>query len=36
MSEGKANCVPVSLPHEDGSGVVRIKTADLEAARAFF
>ena len=36
MNEGKASCVPVSLPHKDTSGVVRIKTADLKAARAFF
>jgi uncharacterized membrane protein len=36
MTEGEATCVPVSLPHEDDSGAVRIKTADLKAARAFF
>jgi uncharacterized membrane protein len=36
MTEGKATCVPVSLPQEDDAGVVRIKTADLKAARAFF
>src|ERR1700676_2413592 len=36
MAEGKASCVPVGLPHEDASGVVHIKTADLKAARAFF
>src|SRR5579862_5257766 len=36
MAEGKASCVPVSLPHEDASGVVHIRTADLKAARAFF
>lgn len=36
MTEGKASCVPASLPHEDDSGVVRIKTADLRAGHAFF
>jgi uncharacterized membrane protein len=36
MAEGKASCVPVSLPHEDDSGVVHIKTADLKAGRAYF
>jgi len=36
MAEGKASCVPVSLPHEGANGVVRIKTADLKAGRAFF
>jgi uncharacterized membrane protein len=36
MTEGKASCVPVSLPHEDASGVVRIRTADLEAGHALF
>jgi uncharacterized membrane protein len=36
MAEGKASCVPVSLPHEDASGVARIRTTDLEAGRAFF
>jgi uncharacterized membrane protein len=36
MAEGKASCVPVSLPHEDASGVVRIRTADLEAGHALF
>ena len=36
MTEGKASCVPVSLQHEDDAGVVRIKTADLKAGRAFF
>src|SRR5271169_5991031 len=36
MTEGKATCVPVNLPQEDDAGVVRIKTADLKAARAFF
>jgi hypothetical protein len=36
MAEGKASCVPVGLPHEDASGVVHIKTADLKAAGAFF
>ena len=27
MAEGKASCVPASLPHEDASGTVRIRTA---------
>ena len=36
MNEGKASCVPASLPHEDTSGTVRIKTADLSAGRALF
>jgi len=36
MTEGKASCVPASLPHEDKSGVVHIKTADLKAGRALF
>src|SRR6266478_9267164 len=29
MAEGKASCVPASLPHEDGTGFVHIRTADL-------
>ena len=36
MTEGKASCVPAGLPHEDASGVVHIKTADLKAARSLF
>ena len=36
MTEGKASCVPASLPHEDNSGIVHIKTADLVAGRALF
>ncbi len=36
MTEGKASCVPVSLPHEDDSGIVHIKTADLKAGHALF
>ena len=36
MAEGKASCVPASLPHEDASGIVRIRTADLQAGHAFF
>jgi uncharacterized membrane protein len=36
MTEGKASCVPASLPHEDNSGVVHIKTEDLKAGRALF
>jgi len=36
MTEGKASCVPVSLPHEADSAVVHIKTADLKAGHALF
>lgn len=36
MTEGKASCVPASLPHEDASGVVKIRTADLRAGHALF
>src|SRR6266478_2367613 len=36
MTEGKASCVPASLPHEDTSGVVRIKSSDLRAGHALF
>ena len=36
MTEGKASCVPASLPHEDAAGMVRIRTADLRAGHAFF
>jgi uncharacterized membrane protein len=36
MTEGKASCVPASLPHEDASGTVRIRTADLRTGHAFF
>jgi len=36
MAEGKASCVPASLPHEEASGTVRIRTADLQAGHAFF
>ena len=36
MTSGKASCVPASLPHEDSSGIVHIKTADLKAGRALF
>jgi len=36
MTEGKASCVPVSLPHEDDPGIVHIKTADLKAGHALF
>ncbi|MFZ0246207.1 Fe-S-containing protein [Candidatus Binatus sp.] len=36
MTEGKASCVPVSLPHEDDSGIVHIKTADLKAGHGLF
>ena len=36
MTEGKASCVPASLAHEDNSGVVHIKTADLKVGRALF
>lgn len=36
MTDGKASCVPASLPHEDESGIVHIKTADLKAGRVLF
>jgi uncharacterized membrane protein len=36
MTEGKASCVPVSLPHKDDSGIVHLKTADLKAGRGLF
>jgi len=36
MTEGKASCAPVSLPHEEASGIVHIKTGDLKTGRAFF
>jgi uncharacterized membrane protein len=36
MTEGKASCVPASLPHEDNSGIVHIKTADLAIGHALF
>src|SRR6266853_1333155 len=36
MAEGKASCVPASLPHEDDSGFVHIKTSDLRAGHALF
>ena len=36
MTEGKASCVPASLKHEDASGTVRIRTADLRTGHAFF
>jgi len=36
MTEGKASCVPAGLPHQDDSGIVHIKTADLRAGRALF
>jgi len=36
MAEGKASCVPASLAHEDASGAVRIRTADLRAGHTLF
>jgi uncharacterized membrane protein len=36
MTVGKASCVPVSLDHQDDSGIVHIKTADLKAGHALF
>jgi len=36
MTEGQASCVPVSLSHKDDSGIVHIKTADLEAGHTLF
>ncbi len=36
MSGGKASCVPASFPHEDSSGAVKIRTADLRTGAALF
>jgi uncharacterized membrane protein len=36
MTEGRASCVPANLSHEDDSGIVHIKTADLKAGGALF
>jgi uncharacterized membrane protein len=36
MTEGKASCVPISLPHDGESGIVHIKTADLKAGSSLF
>ncbi len=36
MFEGKASCVPASLPHDDAANVVRIKAADLRAGHSLF
>jgi uncharacterized membrane protein len=36
MTEGKLSCVPASLPHNEASNTVRIKTADLRAGHALF
>jgi uncharacterized membrane protein len=36
MLTGKASCVPVGLPHQEESGVAKVKTADVVAGRALF
>jgi uncharacterized membrane protein len=36
MTEGKASCVPASLPHAEDGGIVHIKTADLKTGHALF
>jgi uncharacterized membrane protein len=36
MTEGKASCVPVSLPHEDAKGTVILKTAQFRTGHALF
>ena len=36
MTEGKASCVPASLPHDDAAGTVRIRTADLRSGATLF
>ncbi len=36
MMTGKASCVPVSLPHQESSGKVEIKVADLNAGKGLF
>ncbi|MGC1343043.1 MAG: Fe-S-containing protein [Candidatus Binataceae bacterium] len=36
MTEGKASCVPASLPHQDAGASVTIRTSDLESGRYLF
>jgi uncharacterized membrane protein len=36
MTQGKASCVPASLPHEQTGHWVRVKVSDLESGRALF
>jgi uncharacterized membrane protein len=36
MTEGKASCVPASLPHQEADSTVTIKTADLKSGRHLF
>ena len=36
MTEGKASCVPASLPHQDAGATVTIRTSDLESGRYLF
>jgi uncharacterized membrane protein len=36
MTEGKASCVPASLPHQDNGASVTLKTSDLESGRYLF
>jgi uncharacterized membrane protein len=36
MTEGKASCVPASLPHQDAGTTVTIRTSDLESGRYLF
>ncbi|MEA2679534.1 MAG: hypothetical protein QOK03_1256, partial [Candidatus Binataceae bacterium] len=35
-TEGKASCVPVSLPHEDARDTVILKTAQVRTGHALF
>ncbi len=36
MTEGKASCVPIKLPHSQSGSVVRIKVSDLERGKGLF
>ncbi|MHB8382647.1 MAG: Fe-S-containing protein [Candidatus Binataceae bacterium] len=36
MPEGKASCVPASLPHQDAGATVTIRTSDLDSGHYLF
>ena len=36
MTEGKASCKPVDLPHQERAGVVQVRAADLRKGRELF
>ncbi|MGH7780194.1 MAG: Fe-S-containing protein [Candidatus Binataceae bacterium] len=36
MTEGKASCIPASLPHQGAGAKVTIRTSDLESGRYLF